>query len=49
MEYLDNELYLMFMNMRKDDINFYRRTLDCDVRFSLNKADMAAGVALYIE
>ena len=49
MEYLNSELYLMFINMKKDDINFYRKTLDCDVRSNLNKADMAAGVALYIE
>lgn len=49
MEALNSELYLMFMNMKKDDINFYRKTLECDVRSNLNKADMAAGVALYVE
>ena len=39
----------MLMNMTKENINFYRKILDCDVRSNLCKADMAAGVALYIE
>lgn len=49
MDGLNSELYVMLMNMTKEEINFYRKILDCDVRSNLCKADMAAGVALYIE
>ena len=49
MDKLNSEIYDMLIGMKKDDINFYRKTLGCDVRSNLNKSDMAAGVALYIE
>ncbi len=49
MEGLKSEIYVMLMNTTKENINFYRKILDCDVRSNLCKADMAAGVALYIE
>lgn len=49
MEMLKNEIYLMLMSMRKVDIDFYRKILNCDVRSNLNKSDMAAAVALCIE
>ena len=49
MDGLNSELYVMLMNMTKEEINFYRKILGCDVRSNLCKADMAAGVALYIE
>ena len=49
MEKLDSEVYLMLMNLTKAEINEYRKLLECDVKSNLNKADMALGVAQYIE
>lgn len=43
------EVYEMLMDMTKEKINVYRKTLDCNVKASLSKADMAAEVAWYIE
>lgn len=43
------EVYEMLMDMTKEKINVYRKILDCNVKASLNKADMAAEVAWYIE
>lgn len=43
------EVYEMLMEMTKDNVNAYRKTLGCNVKASLNKADMAAEVAWYIE
>ena len=49
MDILKSEIYVMLMNMTKDVINDYRKLLECDVKSNLNKSDMAAGVARYIE
>ena len=49
MDILKSEIYVILMNMTKDMINDYRKLLGCDVKSNLNKSDMAAGVAQYIE
>lgn len=46
---LKSEIYIMLMNKSKAEINDYRKLLFCDVKSNLNKSDMAAGVAQYIE
>lgn len=48
-EILKSEIYIMLMNKSKAEINDYRKLLFCDVKSNLNKSDMAAGVAQYIE